>query len=393
LPLKPWLHCASILQQTTPWARYADFQEQYVSVATPAQLSIAQIERFRRPAADTALAVRGKVTVLLFANLERRIGMERTRRLLYQITTILAALFLVGIMLEIVRFVARRDREELHRVQEESARLYAELAREHAEKALALTEAQFRAVFDGAAIGIAILDRSGGVVDANSVFRDHFGRDGGEFLAGHLDELQSVLTGKRKLFEFEQHYSPAGGNELWIDATISVVSGEKDLPQFAMCMFRDITEVKRNERRMVHDMTHDTLTGLPNRLLFETKLRDRFAESSTLLDSFFAVLFVDLDHFKDFNESLGHGVGDMVLQSVATRLRASLDPNDLVARLGSDEFAVLIRSLGDILHVESVARRIINNVCKPIQIGDRAIFAACSIGIAIGSATYERAEV
>jgi diguanylate cyclase (GGDEF)-like protein/PAS domain S-box-containing protein len=383
----------AMLARTPPWTRYADFEEKYVAVvATPAQLSIPQIERFRVPATAATLAVRGGTTQLLSDNIARRIEMERTRRLLYQIGTVLAALLLVGIMLEIVRFVARRDREELHRVQEESARLYAELAREHAEKALALTEAQFRAVFDGAAIGIAILDRSGSVVDANSVFREHFGRESSEFLDGHQEELESILTGRRKLFEFEQHYAPADGSELWIDATVSVVSDEKDAPQFAMCMFRDITEVKRNERRMVHDMTHDTLTGLPNRLLFETQLRDRFAESSTLLDSFFAVLFIDLDHFKDFNESLGHGAGDMVLQSVATRLRASLDPNDLVARLGSDEFAVLIRSLGDILHVESVARRIINNVCKPIQVGDRAVFAACSIGIAIGSATYERAE-
>ncbi|GAC1356548.1 MAG: hypothetical protein NVSMB31_17200 [Vulcanimicrobiaceae bacterium] len=347
----------------------------------------------RRDDAMTSLVrVNDSLIALLRGNLQRRAAFEQSRTGLYKLATLLAALLLVGLMLEIVRFVARRDRKEIERAKEESSRLSAELAREHAEKALALTEAQFRAVFDGAALGIAILDQTGAVVDANSVFRETFGRDAARFLDGHQDDLEAVLSGRRPLFEFEQHYMLDDRQELWVDATVSVVSDERNQPQFAMCMFRDITDIKRSERRLVHDMTHDGLTGLPNRLMFETQLRDRFAESGALLDSFFAVLFIDLDHFKDFNESLGHNAGDMVLQSVATRLRASLDPNDLVARLGSDEFAVLIRSLGDILHVESVARRILNNVCKPIQVGDRAVFAACSIGIAVGSATYERAE-
>ena len=332
------------------------------------------------------------VAVLLERNIARRLQLEAGRRRSIPLALILGVLFLSGVASELIRFMARRDRVALRRAQQESARLQAELARELAEKTLRMTEAQFRAIFDGASIGIAILDQNGALVDANAVFREHFDRDAAHFLSGHEEEVQRIFSGESQLFEFEQHYPRPGGDELWVNATISQVNDEAGQALFAMCMFRDVTQLKHTERRIVHDMTHDSLTGLPNRALFETQLRERFAESTTLLDSFFGVIYVDLDNFKDFNESLGHAAGDAVLRAVSTRLRASLDPSDVVARLGSDEFAILIRSLADILHVESVARRILNNVGKPITIGDRAVFAACSVGIAIGSATYERAE-
>lgn len=372
----------------SPIGTYADFQLNRVLVAPT---SVAEIQRYRIPAARAIRGMNGILADALKRNLERRIALEGMRRVLWKLAGIFAALFLVGVMLEIVNFVARQDRRELRRAQEESARLSAELAREHAENALALTEAQFRAVFDGASIGIAILDQSGALVDANSVFRDRFGRDAREFLDGRQEKLEQLLGGAKQLFEFEQHYG-RHGRELWVDATISAVKDDHGATQFAMCMFRDITEAKMNERRLVHGATHDGLTGLPNRLFFEGQLRERFAETGTLLDSFFAVLVVNLDEFNSFNATLGHSAGDLILQTVSTRLRASLDPNDLVARLASDEFAILIRSLADILHVESVARRILTNVCKPIALGERAIFASCSIGIALGSATYEHAE-
>ena len=157
-------------------------------------------------------------------------------------------------------------------------------------------------------------------------------------------------------------------------------------------MFRDKTALKHSERRMLHDKTHDVLTGLPNRQLFEQNLHQRFEEASALLDSFYAVMFIDLEHFKDVNESMGHSAGDLVLTQVAGRMRSAVDARDVVARLGSDEFAVLIQSLGDILHVESVARRILNNLSKAVTIGSKTIYLGACIGVAFGSSSYERAE-
>ncbi|MBV8490737.1 MAG: EAL domain-containing protein, partial [Candidatus Eremiobacteraeota bacterium] len=298
----------------------------------------------------------------------------------------------VGLMLFMAQIVAYRSGQALKRARQESERLAAELARQKAEEALRLSEAQFKAVFEGAALGIAVLDKNGNLADSNTVFRALFGDSIAAAMDGHEQELSELLNGERDTFEYEQHMRTALGQEVWTDATVSVVNEENGKPLFAICMFRDKTALKHSERRMQHDKTHDALTGLPNRWLFEEHLRRRFEEATALLDSFFAVLFVDLEHFRDINESLGHSAGDTVLTQVAQRLRSSVDARDVVARLGSDEYAILLQSLGDILHVESVARRILNNLSKMISINGRTIYLGASVGIAIGSASYERAE-
>jgi diguanylate cyclase (GGDEF)-like protein len=182
------------------------------------------------------------------------------------------------------------------------------------------------------------------------------------------------------------------GQEAWTDSTVSLVNDDAGNPYFAICMFRDLTELKRNERRMLHDLTHDSLTGLPNRVQFESKVREQFAQWKASPESPFAVLYVDLDRFKDINESLGHDAGDFVLSQVAQRLRGAIESADVVSRLGSDEFAVLIRSMPDVLHVEVIARRVLRALSKAVILGTRSIFVSGSIGIALASGEYLRAE-
>ena len=339
--------------------------------------------------ADNAFRVFGSA---LDASLERRAEIQQQRNRYYYLALIFAALAIVGVMLAIAQLVAARDRRLLREAQHESARLVAELARQHAEEALGLSEAQFKAVFDGAAVGIAVVDRAGQLVDANDVFRAMFGDSIGRALDGHEREFSEVLAGERETFEFEQHLNSTAGDEIWADVTVSTVNGPGSGPMFAICMFRDKTELKHSERRMEHDQLHDALTQLPNRRLFEQHLRRRLEEASTMLDSFFAVLFVDLEHFKDVNESMGHAAGDVVLTQVAQRINGAVDARDLVARLGGDEFAILIQSLGDILHVESVARRVLNGLTKPIAVDGRSVYLGANVGIAIGSSSYDRSE-
>ncbi len=353
----------------------------------PIRLLDARVE----PTARTAVAISNSAFLALDADLQARDRIETIRNRYWYLAFLLGAFTLVGLMLAIAQFVLRRDRTAIRQAQSEAARLTAELARSEVEKALRLSEAQFRAVFEGAAVGIAVVDRHASLIDSNNVFQSMFGEDIAAALGGHEVDLADLLAGRRDTFEFEQHLRPAVGDEVWTDVTVSIVT-TNDAPVMAVCMFRDKTALKHSERRMQHDKTHDTLTGLPNRALFEQHLRRRFDEANALLDSFFAVLFVDLEHFNDVNESLGHTTGDVVLSQMAQRVRTSLDARDVVARLGSDEFAVLIQSLGDILHVEFVARRILNNLSKSITVGDRTIYLGASIGIAIGSASYERAE-
>jgi diguanylate cyclase (GGDEF)-like protein len=352
----------------------------------------AQIDQFAKPALAAAHDLRLAATGFLTRSIERRGSFYELRQRYIYVALLVGAVLLVALMLAIAQFAAARNGDALQRAMEESARLTAELARQNAEEALRLSEAQFRAVFDGAAVGIAVLDRAGNVVDANAVFRSLFSEGIAAALEGHEQDLADLLAGERDTFEFEQHLNTRMGQEVWTDATVSVVNDESGSALFAICMFRDKTALKHSERRMQHDKTHDVLTGLPNRHLFEEHLHRRFEEASALLDSFFAVIFVDLEHFRDVNETFGHAAGDTVLTQVAQRLRSSVDVRDVVARLGSDEFAVLLQSLGDILHVESVARRVLNNLSKMITINGRAIYLGASVGIAIGSSSYERSE-
>jgi diguanylate cyclase (GGDEF)-like protein/PAS domain S-box-containing protein len=372
-------------------AYYALLSEQVLYRETPA-LSAAVIEDAAAPAHSSARALGTLSYAALSAQLAERGRVFDLRQRFVYLAFAAAALLVFALMLLIAQFVAMRGSLALARAREESERLASELARERAEEALRLSEAQFRAVFQGAALGIAVLDRGGKVLDANGVFRSFFGDSIAAALDGHEQELAELLAGERETFEYEQYLRNALGQEVWTDATVSVVHEKDGKPLFAICMFRDKTALKHSERRILHDKTHDPLTGLPNRWLFEDHLRRRFEEATALLDSFFAVLYIDIERFRDVNESLGHAAGDSVLTQIAQRLRSSVDARDVVARLGGDEFAILLQSLGDILHVEAVARRLLNNLSKLITIGGRSIYLGASVGIAVGSASYEHAE-
>ena len=371
---------------------YAGYLNDSVLVRGKPGGTTARTRTLARSLVRAGITMNADLSQLLDRQLAARTDSETLRnRYVYGIV-LLAAVLLIGIMLLVAEFTANRDRQALQKAQQESERLGNELARQKAERALRLTEAQFRAVFDGAALGIAILDRNGAIVDANAVFRNIYGDNSAGVLGGHMHEFADLMRGERDLFEFEQHVMTPSGQEAWTDSTVSLVNDDAGNPYFAICMFRDLTELKRSERRMLHDMTHDALTGLPNRAQFESKLREQFARWKSSPESPFAALYVDLDRFKDINESLGHDSGDFVLSQVAQRLRGAIESADVVSRLGSDEFGVLVRSLPDVLHVERIARRLLGALSKPVVLGNRSIFVTGSIGIAVASGEYLRAE-
>lgn len=329
---------------------------------------------------------------LLDSNLAQRSRSQQLRDRYVFTAVLLIAVLLAACAMFLAEYTARRNRQALLEAQQESARLWAQIAREKAERALRLSEAQFRAVFDGAAMGIAILDKNAAIRDANTVFRRIYGDSASRLLEGREREFAELMRGQRDLFEYEGHLSEPDGEEAWTDVTISLVCDDAGEPLFAICIFRDLTELKRSERRMEHGITHDALTSLPNRVLFETQLRARFAAAQNAPDAFFAVIVLDLDRFKEINESLGHEAGDAVLAQAAQRLQSCAQAGDLVARLGSDEFAVLVDSLTDVLHVELVARRMLSALSNPLQVAERSIFVSAGAGIAVASGSYERAE-
>jgi diguanylate cyclase (GGDEF)-like protein/PAS domain S-box-containing protein len=153
----------------------------------------------------------------------------------------------------------------------------------------------------------------------------------------------------------------------------------------------EVTERKRVEDRLLHHATHDPLTGLPNRHLFMERLgRALLRFQST--GGVFAVLFLDLDRFKVVNDSLGHHVGDELLQVIAERLRASVRLNDTVARFGGDEFAVLLEELADLDEAGEIAGRLGQAVSAPVNLGGYEVFTSASIGIALSSSGQDRPE-
>ncbi len=144
----------------------------------------------------------------------------------------------------------------------------------------------------------------------------------------------------------------------------------------------DVTARKRAEERLVHTASHDSLTGLPNRFLFLDRLRHSLnsRRSASLQD--FAVLFIDLDHFKNFNDDLGHTAGDEILRIIASRIASMLEPTDTAARFGGDEFTVLLAQPTSAAAAVQTAELIQREIARPIEIGGHRIFATASIGVA-----------
>ncbi|HYY98953.1 MAG TPA: EAL domain-containing protein, partial [Pyrinomonadaceae bacterium] len=163
-------------------------------------------------------------------------------------------------------------------------------------------------------------------------------------------------------------------------------------PLHLIFQIQDITDRKRAEEQLLHDAFHDALTGLPNRALFMDHVKMAIQRSRRSGDRLFAALFLDLDRFKIVNDSLGHMVGDQLLVGIAHRLEACLRPGDTVARLGGDEFTILLEDLSENEDAIDVARRVQEAVTQPFNIGGHEVFTTASIGIALSTTGYERAE-
>jgi diguanylate cyclase (GGDEF)-like protein/PAS domain S-box-containing protein len=154
----------------------------------------------------------------------------------------------------------------------------------------------------------------------------------------------------------------------------------------------EVTERKRVEGRLLHQALHDPLTGLPNRHLFMERLGAALLRYHRREGGLFAVLFLDLDRFKVVNDSLGHHVGDELLQVVGDRLRSAVRTSDTVARFGGDEFAVLLEELDELDEATQIAERLGQAVAAPINLSGYEVFSSASIGIALCSGGMERPE-
>lgn len=154
----------------------------------------------------------------------------------------------------------------------------------------------------------------------------------------------------------------------------------------------EITERKAIEQRLTYDSLHDAMTDLPNRVLFLDRLGQAIEYCKRRTEYTFAVLFVDVDHFKVINDSLGHLTGDQLLISAGKRMRESLRSSDTVARLGGDEFAILLEITGDINSALSIAKKLQEALKRPFQLDGHELHITASIGVVISLLGYAHPE-
>jgi diguanylate cyclase (GGDEF)-like protein/PAS domain S-box-containing protein len=159
------------------------------------------------------------------------------------------------------------------------------------------------------------------------------------------------------------------------------ILGADGEPQYLLSVIEDITERKRAEERIAHLAHHDALTGLPNRVLFRTQLE--LALNQLREDEHLALLYLDIDHFKSINDTLGHPIGDELMRAVADRLRRCIAPGDSVARLGGDEFALIHTAIRNPQDCIPLLNKIYNAIRAPYELGGHHVVADVSIGIAI----------
>lgn len=176
------------------------------------------------------------------------------------------------------------------------------------------------------------------------------------------------------------------GSEVPVATAVQMHRDERGRDQFVSLIAHDISELKATQERLEHQATHDPLTGLPNRALFQ-ELGDQALARANRYGTTVAVLFLDLDRFKPVNDSLGHPAGDELLVRVAARLRNAVRRGDVVARFGGDEFLVLCEHPAGQTEMRELARRLIETLSEPISVRGTDACVGASVGIAIGGGT------
>jgi diguanylate cyclase (GGDEF)-like protein/PAS domain S-box-containing protein len=202
--------------------------------------------------------------------------------------------------------------------------------------------------------------------------------------------LQEVFNSKKES-EFEFSFLSTNGTKYYQARLVPGIASNGVL-ETVLSISRDITALKQAEAQLIHNASHDALTGLPNRALFLERLERAILHNKRRADYQFAVLFLDLDRFKTINDSLGHAMGDRLLVAFARRLETCLRAGDTVARLGGDEFTLLLDDLKDVNDVKRVANRIQKALQSPFNLKGHDIFVTASIGIALNATDYAQAE-
>jgi diguanylate cyclase (GGDEF)-like protein/PAS domain S-box-containing protein len=265
---------------------------------------------------------------------------------------------------------------------------------------LAASEARAKAVMDSAVEAIVTADSLGHIESANPAAEALFGWTEAELEGRPIGDIVPALaitherSGLQDVRWEEQEHMVEGvrkdGAAVPLDVSLAATSvgGSEMFTVIA----RDATVRKLHEDQLEHQATHDPLTGIANRKLFD-ELLVRAVFRSERSRRAIAVLYMDLDGFKDVNDVFGHQAGDRVLSETSRRLESVIRPGDIVARMGGDEFVVLCENLATPDDAEKIATRIVQAVGKPIPVAAGVATVTASVGIALGSLGESAASI
>lgn len=261
-------------------------------------------------------------------------------------------------------------------------------------EALRRGEATLQQILDIVPGHVEATDTSGRIVFANAAAAEYRGCPQAEIVGAKLTDIlvddltkereagwaEAVLLHGERVDAHEVHTLDGGGRARVLDITKLPFDLPGGRGPGVLSLAVDVTEHKRVEATLRAQAYRDTLTLLPNRALFVARLEHAIERGRRRDAPAFALLFMDLDGFKDVNDTLGHPVGDRLLIEFAKRLRAGVRPGDTVARFGGDEFAVLLEPVGDVADALLVAERV-HEVCRdPVRLGGAPYYPSCSIG-------------
>jgi diguanylate cyclase (GGDEF)-like protein/PAS domain S-box-containing protein len=247
------------------------------------------------------------------------------------------------------------------------------------------------AVMQGMRDGVMVVGRDGVILNANHAAEVFFNVSKGELAGHHVTQFVGDLPRLRGIsdasavpvreFSFETAIPSPDGDQRFTEIVVSPLAGNPSSPGLVMAM-RDVTERRRLQDELEHRALHDELTALPNRALLREHLKELLALQKRG-GAGIALLMLDLDRFKEINDTFGHGAGDQVLRTMAERLRAGIRESDLVARLGGDEFAVVLPAC-DGERAAAVAAGLRERITESLMVDHRHVSVGASVGIAIG---------
>ena len=262
--------------------------------------------------------------------------------------------------------------------------------------------ARFEATFAGALTGMLLMDLDGRIIDSNPAIQKLLGHSHGE-LEGHRTSelvhpddrrearsayLKMIADGRSSL-RLQHRFVGRDSTVLWVDVSASLVRDSDGHKSFVITMIQDVTQRKKAEAALrsqaalnQHQALHDALTGLANRTLFRDRI-EHAVKAMRRADARAAVLVIDLDGFKEINDSLGHAAGDDLLVELGRRLEAALRTSDTVARLGGDEFGVLLPHASVPDDVQRAVERMQAAIEEPIVFQGMSLSLEASIGVAL----------